>query len=130
MKQAGHTSDEIIAALEPVFMQAMSPELYNRVEPVVFNALNRETLSKIVLNMLQELKDRVYASKGIFLHCDQTLVDYLVVNGYHPTLGARPLKRLIERDLTTVVAIAILQGKYKTGSTMNVYYDVGTVVVD
>ncbi len=129
LKQAGHTSEEVLQMIEPHLMQAMSPELYNRVQPVVFNGLSPQTLAKIVEKMAGELRNRVHSSKGIHLYFDQSLLDYLATAGYHPTLGARPLKRLIERDLTTVVARAILQGKYTYNSSMKVYYVDGKVIV-
>ena len=62
--------------------------------------------------------NRVLEKTGVKLKFKDSVREYIAANGYHPELGARPVKRLIEKDLTTIIAKALLEGKFKKGETM------------
>lgn len=129
LQDQGYSSQSILSQLEPRLMQAMSPELYNRVDPVLFLGLTQETIRELVCKLLHELHLRVMAKKGIHLVFDDSLINYLQLTGYHPQLGARPLKRLIEKEITTLVAKALLENTVKRGDRLQLSYIDGKLVI-
>lgn len=122
--------DNILSLIENDLMKALSPEFYNRVTTIVFTGLTPQNIELITKKLLAMLEDRVFKQKGIKLRFEQSVIDYLTKAGYSPLLGARPLKRLIEKDLTTLVAKAILQGNAKKGDTLIFSYVDGVIKVD
>ena len=89
----------------------MSPELLNRIDDViVFNALNKKQVSEILDIQLQELELRL-AEKGLSLALKPTARAFMVDNGYEPSMGARPMRRLIQRNIEDQLANLLLSGK-------------------
>ncbi len=100
--------------------QQFRPEFLNRVdEVIVFSRLDQAQLRQIVLIQLRGLSDRLAARK-LDLSVSPAAVDLLAEEGYDPTYGARPLKRVIQRRLQDPIAMAILEGKYGEGDTVEV----------
>ena len=98
------------------------PEFLNRLdEIVVFHGLAREQLREIVDKQVSRLADRLDARR-IELHLADEARDYLADVGYDPTYGARPLKRVIQRELETEIAKRLVAGEIVEGSRI----DVGT----
>jgi ATP-dependent Clp protease ATP-binding subunit ClpB len=96
------------------------PEFLNRVdEVIVFSRLDQAQLRQIVLIQLRGLRDRLAARK-LDLDVSPAAVDLLAEEGYDPTYGARPLKRVIQRRLQDPIAMAILEGRYGEGDTVDV----------
>jgi ATP-dependent Clp protease ATP-binding subunit ClpB len=96
----------------------MRPELLNRLdEMVVFHQLGREQLRNIVDIQLTRFRKRL-ASREIQLEVSAEAKDLLGNLGYDPTYGARPLKRVIQRQLENPLAEAILSGKFSSGDTV------------
>lgn len=126
----GYDSEEISEVLRPYFIAKLSPELFNRLNFIVFSPLTDAVVEQMVNRLLQELKDRVEKAKGISLVFDPTLVQLLVEKGIDPQLGARPLKRLIDKELATVVARAILDGHLQDGDVVKCSYQDGEVLVE
>jgi hypothetical protein len=116
------TPDEILSIIEPKLIKALSPELYNRVEPVLFRPLEKETMKSLVELMLKRLTQRLEKEKGIELIFDSTLTEYLQEKGYHPLLGARPLKKVIEKEVITTLSVAIIKGQMSSGDTVLIRY--------
>lgn len=99
------------------------PEFINRIdEIVVFHRLTRDELSEVVAIQLEGLKARL-AEKGILLEVDEAATEHLAEAGYDPAFGARPLKRVIQRELVDRLALAMLEGEYPEGSAIVVSYD-------
>lgn len=89
----------------------MSPELLNRIDDViVFNALNKEQVSKILDIQLQELEQRLI-EKGLSLVLKPKARAYMIESGYEPSMGARPMRRLIQRNIEDSIANLLLSGK-------------------
>lgn len=106
--------EEVFAVLQKHFR----PEFLNRLdEIVVFRPLTREQLREIVEIQLQSLRARL-AEKRITLILTETAKDYLAERGYDPVFGARPLKRVISRELETPLAVKILAGEVKEGDAV------------
>ena len=96
------------------------PEFLNRVDDVVvFKALTREDLRKVVDIQLRRL-ERLLSDREIKLDLTEKAKGRLVELGYEPSLGARPLKRAILRELQNPLAEEILAGGYTGGQTIKV----------
>lgn len=95
--------------------KVMRPELINRLDDIeVFHALTRKDVEKIFDNLINELKRRL-ATKGIGLKVDDKAKDYLIEKGYDPKNGARPLRRVIEDEVESLLSEEIIAGKLKKG---------------
>ena len=96
------------------------PEFLNRIDDVVvFKALNKEDLRSVVDIQLRRL-ERLLSDREIKLDLTMPAKARLVELGYEPSLGARPLKRAIVRELQNPLAEAILAGGYTGGQTIKV----------
>ncbi len=105
------------------------PEFLNRLDEIVlFRRLQRVDMASIVTIQLAHL-DRLLADRNIHLALDQTARDWLADAGYDPVYGARPLKRVIQRNLQNPLAGLILEGAVKDGETVTVTAtDAGLVI--
>jgi ATP-dependent Clp protease ATP-binding subunit ClpB len=104
------------------------PEFLNRVDDiVVFRPLTREDLDHIVALQLGRLRSLV-AAKGLVLDVDPDAMMWLAETGYDPLYGARPLKRVIQRELQNPIAMQVLEGKYAEGDTIGVRVKDGHLV--
>ena len=111
-----------------ILKQHFRPEFLNRIDDVVvFNPLNAEELKKIVDIQLIRITKRLEERKLKF-KLSEDAKDYLARVGYDPTFGARPLKRLIQKELENELAKALLSGKFTEGDTIKVDYDGDKVV--
>jgi ATP-dependent Clp protease ATP-binding subunit ClpB len=96
------------------------PEFLNRVDDiVVFRPLSREDLDGIVALQIEKLAVMV-AAKGLQLDVTPDARQWIAEAGYDPMYGARPLKRVIQRELQNPIAMAVLQGNYAEGDTVRV----------
>ena len=96
------------------------PEFLNRLDEIInFEPLKKETLLKVVDLQLNHLRERL-EDKGIELEIDDDVLSLITELGYNPSYGARPLKRVIQKELESEIAKYILKGKYKEGSTIKI----------
>jgi ATP-dependent Clp protease ATP-binding subunit ClpB len=94
------------------------PEFLNRIdEIVIFHALRRDELRRIVKLQVQRLEQRL-GDRRMTLKIANAALDFIAEVGYDPVYGARPLKRLIQRQLETQIAKGILRGDYADGDTI------------
>jgi ATP-dependent Clp protease ATP-binding subunit ClpB len=99
------------------------PEFINRIdEIVVFEPLSREDIRQIVDIQLHGLRGRL-AERGLTLELSDAAIDWLADRGHDPAFGARPLKRLIQRELQDQLAMKLLAGELREGDTVRL--DVG-----
>ena len=95
-----------------------APEFRNRLDGIVtFAKLSKEVMMKIVGKFLVELKDMVKDKDVIISVTDETL-DYLVEKGFDPKMGARPLQRVIDREIKRPLARELLFGDLKEGGKL------------
>ena len=105
--------DEIKSDAMNELKKFLSPELMNRIDDViVFDALSKEEVSKILDIQMKELSERV-EQKGLKIELTQSAHDYLVKNGYNPAMGARPMKRLLRKEVEDPLSMEILSKPYK-----------------
>lgn len=99
------------------------PEFLNRVdEIVVFHALTLENIKKIVDIQLQRVR-RMLEDRKIKLNIDNSAKEKLAFMGYDVNYGARPLKRVIQKELENSLALRILSGQFKDGDEIEVGFD-------
>jgi len=90
--------------------QTIRPEFLNRVDEIIlFQPLMRSEIRGIIAIQLQQL-EKMVAANGIELRFTDYLTDYLAENGYDPQFGARPLKRLIQKEIINQLSKKILAG--------------------
>jgi ATP-dependent Clp protease ATP-binding subunit ClpB len=96
------------------------PEFLNRVDDIiVFRPLSREDLVHIVDIQLERL-ERLLADRHLHLEVTPEAKELLAVQGYDPVYGARPLKRVIQRELQNPIALEVLEGNFRDGDTIMV----------
>ncbi|BCZ87423.1 chaperone protein ClpB [Thermus thermophilus] len=121
--QKGWPYERIRDEVFKVLQQHFRPEFLNRLdEIVVFRPLTKEQIRQIVEIQLSYLRARL-AEKRISLELTEAAKDFLAERGYDPVFGARPLRRVIQRELETPLAQKILAGEVKEGDRVQV--DVG-----
>ena len=107
-----------------------SPEFRNRLDGVItFAKLGKPVMMKIVGKFLVELKDMV-KDKGIAITVTDEALDYLVDKGFDPKMGARPLQRVIDKEIKRPLSKQILFGSLKKGGTVTIDYKDGDIVLD
>jgi ATP-dependent Clp protease ATP-binding subunit ClpB len=90
--------------------QTIRPEFLNRIDEVImFQPLMKKEIKGIINIQLQQLKQLV-AQSGIQLQFSEYVLEFLSENGYDPQLGARPLKRLIQKEIVNQLSRRILAG--------------------
>jgi ATP-dependent Clp protease ATP-binding subunit ClpB len=96
------------------------PEFLNRVdEVIVFHRLTKDNLARIVEIQLARLTGRIEEA-GYHLEVSPAAREHLAGVGYDPVYGARPLKRVIQRELQDPLALRLLQGEFRQGETIRV----------
>ncbi len=106
------------------------PEFLNRLDEIVlFSRLQRADMASIVTIQLKRLEALLH-ERGIRLALDQSARDWLAEAGYDPVYGARPLKRVIQRNLQNPLAGLILEGVVRDGETVPVSAAEGGLVID
>jgi ATP-dependent Clp protease ATP-binding subunit ClpB len=118
---AGESVDERMRErIEEVLATTFKPEFLNRIDDVViFHRLSREDIARIVELQVQQLVARV-RERGIEVELSDDARTLLANLGYDPTYGARPLKRVIQKQLVDRLALRILEGDFAEGDTVRV----------
>ncbi len=112
---------------EPV--QHFKPEFVNRIDEIVrFHNLTEADLNRIVTIQLQGLRSRL-ADRRLSLDVTPEAETVLAHDGFDPDFGARPLRRVIQRQVEDPLALALLEGRYPEGSTVTVDARDGAVVL-
>jgi len=108
--------EQVMAAVGSHFR----PEFLNRLDEVlIFERLGREELREIVDVQLRRVAER-FAQRDLGLEVSDEAKDWLAARGYDPVYGARPLKRVLRKELEDKVALALLDGRYDDGDTVAV----------
>jgi len=126
LEHRGGVDDEAYNSMKREVLEALRrelrPEFLNRIdETVVFHGLAREQLKRIVDIQLARLRARLTERK-IELDLTDAARDHFADAGYDPVYGARPLKRLLQREIETVLGRKILAGEVLDGSRLTVDY--------
>src|SRR5260370_1713611 len=103
--------------------KAFRPEFLNRIDDtIVFHSLTEDHLKQIVEIQLGHLRQRL-VDHHVTLELTDAAKSHVVRIGYEPTYGARPLKRVLQRELETVLARKLLSGEGRDGPAVTVDFD-------
>ena len=103
--------------------QSFRPEFLNRIdEVIVFEPLNRASLDRIVDIQMSILAQRLH-QRNIDIELTAAAKERLIEEGYDPQYGARPLKRVIQKQLLDPIALKVLQGEFRDGDIIRVDAD-------
>jgi ATP-dependent Clp protease ATP-binding subunit ClpB len=113
-----------------VVRRSFRPEFLNRLDEIIlFNRLGRNEMKRIVDIQLRHLQ-RLLADRKITLDIDEQAKIWLGNTGYDPVYGARPLRRVIQRELQNPLATMLLSGAIKDGDTVKVTVRDGRLVIN
>jgi ATP-dependent Clp protease ATP-binding subunit ClpC len=120
--------------IESEMRRLFNPEFLNRLDELIFfRRLKKKEVVKIVELLVDEMSTRLM-EHNITLELTEGAKDFIVTNGYDPIMGARPLKRAIQKYIEDPLADEILKGRYNEGSTIKIkmknknelgFYEVG-----
>ncbi len=123
---AGVPDTELRSAL----LSYLKPEFINRLDDIVrFEPLSREQISEIVELQVAQLTARV-RERGIEITLTPAARELLGDLGYDPTYGARPLRRVIQKQLTDRLSVALLRGDIRAGDSVNIDATAGELVLE
>ena len=109
---------ELRVALFEMLRQSVRPEFLNRIDEIIlFKLLSREELRKVVDLQLNRVK-HMLAGKRMTLEITDEAKDWIATLGYDPTLGARPLKRVIQKYIVNKLSERLLAGEFNEGDTV------------
>jgi len=121
--------NECSAKVLDVLKMTVRPEFLNRIDEIImFDPLTKADIRDILHIQEKELSRRL-ADNGITLEFTPAFEDYMVEHGYDPAYGARPVKRLMQRELTNLLAQKILEGSIRKDSVVKVDASGGEVIL-
>ena len=122
-EQAAKRMAEFANQMQDALRSHFRPEFLNRIDDIVtFNELTISAIEPIVDIQLEEVRDRL-AKRRITLDVTPAAMEHLAIDGFDPVYGARPLKRLIQRQVVDRIAAEVISGKLFDGS--HVLIDIG-----
>ncbi|MCP5507224.1 MAG: AAA family ATPase [Chlamydiales bacterium] len=111
LSQKDLTKESLMKILDPIIKSHFRPEFINRLDEILpFLPLQKKDMKKIVEIQLHQLVKRM-EEKHVELTWDKGVVDHLAERGYDPHFGARPLKRLIQKEVVNMLSVAVLENK-------------------
>ncbi len=124
MMQYSEIKSSALAEMKRMF----NPEFINRVdEIVVFHSLNKESLDQILDLMIREVEERLQ-EQNIAIEVKKKARGYLVETSYDEKFGARPLRRILQKEVEDPLSMEILKGRFKSGSSIVVGFKDGKIV--
>ncbi len=109
--------------------EGFRPEFINRIdEVIIFHQISREEIKNIVEIQINRLRPRL-AERHITLHLTESAKDLLASEGYDPQFGARPLKRVIQKEVENRIARGILEGHIRDGATVEIDAQDGKLIM-
>ena len=116
----GSISQEAEDAVMAELKRAFRPEFLNRLDEIImFHPLTRENLNGIIDILVASLRNRL-ADKSLGLELTDSARELIIDRGYDPLYGARPLRRVLQSSVETLVARTILRGDLKAGSVITI----------
>jgi len=117
--------EKVIAALREHFR----PEFLNRIdEIIIFNYLGKQEVRKIVELELKKVEERLF-KRGIKIEVSEKVKNYLAEKGFDVNLGARPLKRVIQKEVLDPLALKIVAGEVKEGEKVKIDLDENNKII-
>ena len=121
---------EIKKVIDGELRKFFKPEFLNRLdEIVIFNNLNKEELAKIAKIEFKDLEKRLN-KKNLKLEITKDAINILVDRSFDHIYGARPLKRIIKKEIETKIANNILQNQYLKNNLIKIYVEENNLIID
>ena len=120
---------ECRAQVLEVLKRTVRPEFLNRIDEVImFEPLSQTDIREILKMQMRDLQDKL-SENGVSVEFTQEFEDYMATKGYEPAYGARPIKRLMQKELINILAKSILEGRVRKDSVIVVGMNDGQIVV-
>ncbi len=120
------THDEILLLLK----KTLRPEFLNRIDEIlVFNPLTKKHIKKIVDILFEKHVRSALLRQGMDAVVTETAKQYLVDQGYDPVFGARPLKRIMQKQLINEISTKILEGDFQQGDLFEIDYNENSLLL-
>ncbi|MFV2070169.1 MAG: ATP-dependent Clp protease ATP-binding subunit, partial [Pirellulales bacterium] len=111
---------EMRASVAEALRQRFLPEFLNRIdETIIFHPLTRQQIRQIVVLQIKQLAEQLHRN-GLSLEVSDAAIDEIANQGYDPTYGARPLKRVIQQELQNPLATELIRQQYPEGSVVKI----------
>jgi ATP-dependent Clp protease ATP-binding subunit ClpB len=124
----GHDETEMRRRVLEALSQQFRPEFLNRIdEIIIFHALGMEQLIQIVDIQLKRLQ-ALLSDRKVTLELTDAAKQHVAEEGYDPVYGARPLKRVIQREIQDPLALKLLQGDFEEGDKVTVDFRDGQFI--
>ena len=112
-----------------VLKRTVRPEFLNRIDEVImFEPLSQSDIRDILKMQMLDLKEKL-GENGVTISFSKAFEDYMSTKGYEPAYGARPIKRLMQKELVNMLAKAILDGRVSRASIINIDVVDGKIVI-
>ncbi|MBE6466276.1 ATP-dependent Clp protease ATP-binding subunit [Denitrobacterium detoxificans] len=129
-EQAGLSDTEIKSRVTSELKKLFRPEFLNRIdETIVFKSLTKEEIGQIVKLMVADLRERLIA-QNMTINITDDACRYIAEQGTDTTYGARPLRRAIQRLLEDPISDQVLEGKWRSGSVIDVSLKDGELIFE
>ena len=113
-----------------VLKHTVRPEFLNRIDEVImFEPLSQTDIRNILRMLIADLQEKL-AENGVAIEFTQEFEDYMSTKGYEPAYGARPIKRLLQKELVNLLAKAILDGHVHRDSVILVSFRDGQITIE
>ena len=126
----GEIRPEAAEQVGELLKRSFRPEFLNRLDEIImFKPLRKEDVAQIIDLCIADINKRI-AERELTIELTGEAKAFCVDNGYDPQFGARPLKRYIQKNVETLAAKAILEGRFLEGDTMLVDVKDGALVIN
>lgn len=121
--------EECRAQVLEVLKRTVRPEFLNRIDEVImFEPLSQSDIRDILRMQMADLREKL-SENGVNITFTQEFEDYMSTKGYEPAYGARPIKRLMQKELVNLLAKAILDGHVRRDSVITVDVQDGQIII-
>ena len=125
-KMLGDCRNEVLEVLK----RTVRPEFLNRIDEVImFEPLSQTDIRDILRMQMADLQEKL-SENGVAVSFSDAFVDYMSTKGYEPAYGARPVKRLMQKELINLLAKSILDGKVRRESDILIDIQGGQIVFE
>jgi len=122
--------DNSSSIVEKEIAKLFAPEFLNRIDDIVkFNPLVKEDIKNIIKIELKSFSNRLMDSNNMFIKFDAKVEDFIFEKGWDEKLGARPIKRAIQKLVEDEISMLILSKKVKSGDSIIAKYNAGDTVI-
>lgn len=116
--------------LKNELMNKLKPEFINRIDEIAwFKSLDKDTIKEIVKLELDKLLNRIYESKKVSLAYDEKTIEFISESAYDSNFGARPIRRFIQNQLESLIALQIIKDNIKENKKYKISVFAGSFII-